>query len=305
MTQLWRPTATTECLQLRANTYRLIRQFFAERDVLEVDTPLLCQAPVCDPNIEPVAAGERYLHTSPEYAMKRLLCAGSGDIYQLCKVFRQGEAGSRHNPEFTLLEWYRVGWTYSQLMAEVEALLQALLSETIQHTLHLTYAQALANYANLEYATLSAEDIQQYGIQLAGADLQLTTDSWLDLIISHRVEPNLPENTLVFIRDYPASQAALAKVRQGDTHPVAERFEVYLNGMELANGYQELTDAGEQRQRFQQEAQGRRIDENLLSAMEHGLPECAGVAVGIDRVLMLQAGKNDIAGVLSFDWQRA
>lgn len=308
----WQPGASLEALEKRARLNGRIRDFFRQRQVLEVETPLLCQAPVTDPNIEPIEAEQRYLHTSPEYAMKRLLCAGSGDIYQLAKVFRRGEAGRRHNPEFTMLEWYRVGWDHEQLMTEVEQLLRHVLVDEVlagalllsEQSLTLSYAQALQQFADISLAQASDALLRQRGIALAGQDLELDRDGWLDVIMSHQVEPALPRDTLVFIHSYPASQAALARVVGEGAASYAERFEVYLNGVELANGYHELTDAAEQRRRFHKEAQGRPLDERLLAALEHGMPDCAGVAMGIDRLLMLMMAKN-IDEVLSFSWQRA
>lgn len=306
----WSPSAPRTALVARQQLYRTIREYFHARSVLEVDTPLLSQAPVADPNIQPMQAGQRWLHTSPEYAMKRLLCAGYGDIYQICKVFREGEAGKRHNPEFTMLEWYRVGWTHRQLMDEVAELLQQLLATRFNELpcLHLSYAQALHTYAQLDVHHCSDQVISKHGQQLANADLDLDRDGWLDVIMSHQVEPALPHNTLVFIDELPASQAALAKLAN-NKHGVliAQRFEVFFNGMELANGYQELTDAKLQLQRFQHELQGtkRPHDANLIAALEHGLPECAGVALGLDRVLLHLLNAKNIAQVLSFDWQRA
>lgn len=306
----WLPSAPRSALVARQQLYRTIREYFHTRSVLEVETPLLAQAPVADPNIVPMQAGQRWLHTSPEYAMKRLLCAGYGDIYQICKVFREGEAGKRHNPEFTMLEWYRVGWTYSQLMDEVAQLLQLLLATRFNDLpiVQLSYAQALNTYAQLDVHYCSDHVIAQRGQQLANADLALDRDGWLDVIMSHQVEPALPHNTLVFIDEFPASQAALAKLaKNAQGVLIAQRFEVFFNGMELANGYQELTDAEQQLQRFQDELQGtaRPHDTNLITALEHGLPDCAGVALGLDRVLLHILDAKSIAQVLSFDWQRA
>ena len=301
----WRPGAANIQLQQRAQLNRLIREFFYLRGVMEVETPQLCQAAVTDPNIASIEAQGRFLHTSPEYAMKRLLCADSGDIYQICKVFRSGEAGQRHNPEFTMLEWYRVGWDHFRLMDEVQQLLQAVLQDRISQRITLTYHQAVQQYAGLDLQVADDGDIQQLGISIAGADLQLNRDGWLDIIMSHIVEPGLPKNTLVFIHDYPASQAALAKVRCDHQGAFAERFEVYFNGVELANGYHELTDAAEQRQRFEEEAAGRDLDERLLTAMISGLPACAGVALGLDRLLMVLLKEDLIDRVLSFSWSRA
>ena len=312
----WKPSATFEALHARAALNRSIREFFIETNALEVELPILNHAPVADMNIEAIAIPasdvmpKLYLHTSPEYSMKRLLCAGSGDIYALGKVFRAGEAGGRHNPEFTMLEWYRVGMDHQDLMHEVADLLDELFNdseiELADAPLFLTYQQAVIQYAGLDPFSASDNDIKELGIELAGSDLILNRDGWLDMIMSHKVEKALPKNQLVFIYNYPASQAALAKLNKDDNGQViAERFEVYLNGLELANGYHELTDSKEQRQRFEKELQGtaRPIDEKLLAAMaddEIGLPDCAGVAMGIDRILMLQLGIESIAEVISF-----
>lgn len=309
--QNWQPTATLEQLQARQQLYRSIREFFYQRNVLEVETPLLNQSPVADPNITPISAADnRWLHTSPEYAMKRMLCAGSGDIYQICKVFRQGEAGRRHNPEFSMLEWYRAGWTLPQLMQEVAELLQLVLGARYPQlpVLFYSYREALHKYAGIDLINCSEQDIATLGCQLANADLQLDRDGWLDIIMSHKVEPALPRNTLVFVDRFPASQAALAKLRPDDNGiPWAQRFEVFFNGMELANGYDELLDAGIQRQRFEQELEGtgRPCDERLLAALEHGLPDCSGVALGLDRLLLHIGNLDSIDQVLSFDWHRA
>ena len=312
----WKPSATLEALHARAALNRSIREFFIETSALEVELPILNHAPVADRNIEPIAVPASavmpclYLHTSPEYSMKRLLCAGSGDIYALGKVFRAGEAGGRHNPEFTMLEWYRLGMDHQTLMHEVADLLDELFSESevelVDAPLFLTYQQAVIQYAGLDPFTAVDDDIKQLGIELAGADLELHRDGWLDMIMSHKVEKGLPENQLIFIYNYPASQAALAKLNKDDNgHVIAERFEVYLNSLELANGYHELTDSQEQRQRFEKELKDtdRPIDEKLLIAMaddKAGLPDCAGVAMGIDRILMLQLGAQTIAEVISF-----
>ncbi|WP_370315698.1 EF-P lysine aminoacylase EpmA [Thalassolituus sp.] len=306
---LWKPSCTRAALAARAAFYRSIRTFFAERDVLEVETPLLSCAPVSDPNIEPMQTTEgRWLHTSPEYAMKRLLCAGSGDIWQLCKVFRAGEAGRRHNPEFSMLEWYRLGWTLDQLMDEVRDLVRTLFQPRWADLpeLRISYDTALRQYAGLDVHNASPEEVAALGIQTAGQDLQLGRDGWLDVIMSHLVEPALPQDTLVFISGFPASQAALARVaRAPDGHLVAQRFELFFNGTELANGYHELTDPEEQRRRFNNESRGRPVDERLLAAMASGLPDCSGVAMGADRLLMHMTGSPAIADVISFDWHRA
>ena len=303
----WGSSATRAALLERQTLMQQIRTFFAQRDVLEVETPIWGQAPVCDPNIEPVeVASGGFLQTSPEYAMKRLLCDGSGDIFQVCKVFRQGEAGRRHNPEFSMLEWYRVGWNHHHLMAEVAELSRVLLNKPDLPVAVFTYREALQRYTGLDMHSSTEADVRALGVKLAGQDLDLARDGWLDVILSHAVEPALPSDTLVFLHDFPVTQAALAKLGTAEHGPVAERFELFYNGTELANGYHELTDAAEQRARFEQESNGRPLDENLLSAMAMaGLPDCAGVAMGLDRVLMHRLGVETIAEVLSFDATRA
>lgn len=308
--QNWRPSAGKGALVKRAELNANIRRFFAEKNVLEVETPILNCFPVADANIEPFTLSDRhqkaFLHTSPEYAMKRLLCADIGDIYQICKVFRSGEAGGRHNPEFTMLEWYRIGFSLKQLMSEVaELLVLSLGSKTVTY---LTYQQALLQYAEIDVFSATDSEIENLGISIAGANLNLSRDGWLDVVMSHAVEPKLPANDLTFIHQYPASQAALATLQDIDQgEKVAQRFEVYYQGFELANGYHELTDANEQKQRFLKEVSetGRSIDEFLCNALEHGMPECSGVALGVDRLLMLQLEEKEIAKVLSFDSARA
>lgn len=318
----WRPSATSETLIIRARLLQRIRAFFQARDVLEVETPMLSRAAVTDPHIEsfvvrdPQAATPRYLHTSPEFAMKRLLAAGSGPIYQVCKVFRQGEAGRQHNPEFSMLEWYRPGFDHLQLMAEVETLLRELLEGYLDlaDTLQLSYQEAFQRYAGLDPLSASVAElqltVQQLGIEVSGLDAH-HKDPWLDLLLTHVVEPALPQDRPVFIYDYPASQAALARIRPAEP-PLAERFELYLGGMELANGFHELTDAAEQRQRFEADLVHRvevglptmPIDECFLAALAAGLPPSAGVALGLDRLVMLASGVKSISEVLTFDDER-
>ncbi|WP_372390784.1 EF-P lysine aminoacylase EpmA [Xanthomonas sp. NCPPB 3582] len=310
-------------LQLRARLNATIRAFFAERDVIEVETPVLSQAGNTEPNIESfstrfsghVDAGAplRWLRTSPEYPLKRLLAAGLGDCYELGRVFRNGEAGGRHNPEFSMLEWYRVGWDDRALAQETVAL--------VQRALALVERQATVQV--LSYRELF---VQQLGIdplldpiQALRAPLQaiaidahgLTRDDWLDLLMTHCLQPGFAADTLTVVHDWPASQCALARIRHADP-PVAERFELYLGAYEVANGYHELNDAHEQRARFQRDNAVRAarglpqlpLDEPLLAVLSQ-LPDCAGVAVGVDRLLMALRGTTQIADVLAFEFARA
>ncbi|HUD40555.1 MAG TPA: EF-P lysine aminoacylase EpmA [Dokdonella sp.] len=313
-----------EALVLRAALYRLIRDFFAERGVLEVETPMLSEAGNTEPNIESFAAafngpaaarpGPRWLRTSPEHPLKRLLAAGVGDCYELGRVFRNGEAGRRHNPEFTMLEWYRVGWDHLGLADETVALVRAALAMVGRTaTLRsLTYRELFVQALALDPFEAPVEDL---GVPLAGFGIRgegLTREDWLDLLITHRIEPAFPADQITVVHDWPASQCALARIRPG-TPPVAERFELYLGSYELANGYHELTDAAEQRARFEHDLARRRqrgqaeppIDERLLAALADGLPACAGVALGVERLLMQLAGTDDIRRVLAFAFAEA
>jgi elongation factor P--(R)-beta-lysine ligase len=317
--QLWRPAASSANLRLRARLASKLRVFFETHAVLEVETPVLSHAGATDLHLASFrvpqqASADLYLQTSPEFHMKRLLAAGSGDIFQLCKVFRAGEAGRRHNPEFTLLEWYRRGFDHHRLMREVAELVSWLMPETQAEPEYLSYRAAFERYAGFDPFTGSAADcrnaLQQHGISLPAAELDY--DGWLDFAAGTLIYPALGEGGLTFIYDYPAGQAALARVRDGDP-PVAERFEAFLNGMELANGFHELADAGEQRRRFEHDLELRAaqklppvpVDEKLLAALQAGLPECAGVALGFDRLVMLAAGARSIADVIAFPIDRA
>jgi len=281
------------------------RKFFAQRAVLEVETPILSAAAVSDPHLESLAtriAGiphEFYLQTSPEYCMKRLLAAGSGDIYQICKVFRDEERGRWHNPEFTMIEWYRLGFDDASLMDEVEALVGELLQpRRLERAERLSYAAALARYAGIDLHRSSdaelREAVLQHGIDY---DARWDRDDTLDLAMGLIVGPKLGHERPCFICDYPASQAALARLKPGPP-PVAARFELYVDGVELANGFHELQDAAEQRRRFDRDLEWRAerglpqvpVDENLLAALRSGLPECAGVALGFDRLVAVALG---------------
>jgi lysyl-tRNA synthetase class 2 len=311
-------------LRLRAWLNRLIREFFHDRGVLEVETPVLSRAGNTDPNIEslrtrfdgPRVAGpaERWLRTSPEYPLKRLLAAGSGDCYELARVFRNGETGSRHNPEFTLLEWYRVGWDHRRLMLEVAELIAAALNMVGRETRteSLSYRELFVRHAGVDpFRDPDARLRDALGdtrVDPAG----LERDDWLHLLLTHVVEPRLERDTITLVHDFPPSQAALARLRD-DEPPVAERFEAYLGRIELANGYHELADAREQRARFEADLARRRargapeppIDEALLAALAADLPDCAGVALGVDRLLMAMLDVDDIADVLAFPFARA
>jgi elongation factor P--(R)-beta-lysine ligase len=320
----WRPTAPREAIQLRAALNRLVREFFHARGVLEVETPILSAHGTTDVHIEslratfdgPARAGvaTRWLRTSPEFALKRLLASDIGDCYELGRVFRDGEAGRRHNPEFTLLEWYRVGWDHRRLMDEVAALIGAALALVSRRAAvrTLSYRQWFIDGLGLDPHTCTIDVLKNTlsDTRIDGADL--TRDDWLDLVITHRLEATHRDDELLLIHDYPATQAALARIRDGDP-PVAERFEAYLGRVELANGYHELLDVDEQRARFARDADMRRAraqrevpaDTNLLAALAHGLPSCAGVALGVDRLLMALAGSDDIEQVIAFPFSRA
>ncbi|RJQ45494.1 MAG: EF-P lysine aminoacylase GenX [Gammaproteobacteria bacterium] len=323
----WRPSASLDTLRLRARILTQIRAFFAARGVLEVDTPLLGAHTVCDPHLDSLSTrytgpgaphgATLYLQTSPEFAMKRLLASGAGPIYQICKAFRDGEAGRLHNPEFTLVEWYRPGFDHRRLMDEVDELVSMLLSDhvSLAPSERLSYQQAFLRHAGVDPHRAALDDLQA-ALRAHGAVCELAgRDALLDALLTHCVEPHLGQGRLCFIHGYPASQAALARLSAvpGEDYLVAERFELYLNGIELANGFHELGDAAEQRQRFSAHNAARRhggkpelpADERLLAALVHGLPDCAGVAVGFDRLLMLACGAPHLASALTFPMDRA
>lgn len=308
----WLPSASIETLKARGDFYRYIRQFFMVRDVLEVETPILSSAAVSDVHLYPVAAmccgKPTYLHTSPEYPMKRLLASGSGDIYQICKVFRDEEVSRRHNPEFSMLEFYRLNFDLKTLMDEVAQLVGDYLN--IQKRLDLSYGQAVEKYAGFNPFEITDEALRKQIDKFVGVDMQLSRDECFDVIMSHVVEPSLPRDHLVFISAYPASQAAMANTYESaHGHHVAQRFELYVNGLELANGYDELVDVTEQLKRFEAEQkqhdQTRPMDQNFIAALSHGLPACSGVALGLDRILMLKLGVDHIQNVISFDFENS
>jgi lysyl-tRNA synthetase class 2 len=323
----WRPGAGLQALRLRARVYRQIRQFFHAKQVLEVETPLLCSTTNPDPHIDsfittftgPQAAGgiALYLQPSPEFAMKRLLSAGVGPVYQICKAFRQGELGSRHNPEFTILEWYRPGFDVKALIAEVDALILELFAaanKPLGKTKIITYQQAFQEVLGIDPLVVSTAELiccaETHGIVVQGLNSD-ERDTWLDLLLSHVVQPRLGRNHMTFVTNYPQSQAALARVSIDDSR-TAERFELFINGVELANGFYELVDAGEQERRFEKDLQLRAknhqhqppMDTQLLRALQHGMPDCSGVAVGLDRVIMLLAGVEKIDEILAFPMEK-
>lgn len=304
-------------LQARARVLSEIRAFFAERGVLEVDTPTLSQAGTPDPaihSLETQLNDQRcYLHTSPEFPMKRLLAAGSGDIYQLCKVFRAGESGRYHNPEFTLLEWYQLGINHLVLAKEVITLVKKLNRYgDIIKDITTSYKELFMSTIGIDPLIVDQEQLQEAANKkIPGTPKGLDYDGYLDLLLSHLIVPAFPANQLTVITDYPASQAALARLNPDQK--TAARFEIYWGSLELANGFHELQDVTEQRERFVAENSQRKkqglpeipIDENLLSALESGLPECAGVALGVDRLLMCLTDAKHIDEVLSFPFSLA
>ena len=295
----WQPSASLEMLKIKARLLSKLRAFFADKDILEVQTPILSQAGNTEPTIETFVTQQQenskhviqpsFLNTSPEFAMKRLLAAGCDSIYQITPAFRQDEQGKRHNPEFTLLEWYRIDFDHHALMGEVNALLRFVTKDflNLERSQFYSYQDAMIKFADVDPFTASIEQLksatENAGIEVIGMDDALH-DSWLDLLMSQVVETNLPLNCPVFIYDYPASQAALAKIRKGSPD-VAERFELYINGMELANGFHELIDAEEQEKRFHEQQKQRKesglpgipADYHLIEALKHGMPESASI----------------------------
>jgi len=328
MTHPFEPSAAIAHLKKRAQLLQKTRAFFMERDVLEVETPLMCHTSVTDPAIESIPVLFRdlsktidetkqyYLQTSPEYAMKRLLAAGAGSIYQISKAFRQGEIGRFHNPEFTMLEWYRVGFDHHALMDETCELLQTLLN--ISHVERISYQNLFERFIGVDPHKVTISELQhcakELQIDVSGA-IALDKAEWLNVLMSHVIEPKLGKDFPCFVYDFPVELSALARIMQGDNSnqpDYAARFEVYYKGIELANGFYELCDADEQRKRFLTNLAVREkmglspipIDEYFLAALQHGVPDCAGVALGFDRLVMLALGLDKIQDVLSFDFKR-
>lgn len=314
----WQASSGPEIAALRAAMLARSRQYFKTGGVLEVDTPALSRHAVSDPHIESVAATltlaphtPQYLHTSPEYAMKRLLCDGYPDIYQICKVFRDGEVGRHHQPEFTMIEWYRLNYGLEQISKDTLALIAAALDRPslAEQPLRMDYADAFREFAACDPFAADIADL----IAIVGADASLidaigeARDAWLDLVLEQKVVPCFAPDRLTVLLHYPFSQAALAQQCPADP-TVADRFEVFLGRYELANGYVELRDTDEYARRFTSDQAVRKsrgqvlrsLDSDFLDAIDSGLPACAGVAVGFDRLLMIHAGKTDIRDVQTF-----
>jgi len=308
-------------LKQRAKLYANIRSFFAERDVLEVDTPILSSAANCDINVDSFCADSNYyLQTSPEFAMKRLLAAGMGAIYQISHSFRQAESGHLHNPEFTLLEWYQPSWSMAELIQEVSDLLSCCINPTLKQgplvVREISYAELFSKTTGLDAHNTSIEALRAYTQTQNNPEAEKICGDrladWLDYIFSMYIQPSLAKDELVIVSYYPSCQAMLAKLTS-DIPAKAIRFEVYYQAVELANGYEELTDASIQQQRFEAELAERKangkvmvpMDQNLIDALSSGMPACSGVALGLDRLLMLMMNVTSINDVLSFPIARA
>jgi len=312
----WSPNTTHQTRLARAKMLHEIRAFFLTQEVMEVETPALSQGANTDPFIESFKVDSpRYLHTSPEYPMKRLLAAGSGDIFQICKVWRAAESGSKHNPEFTLLEWYRVDISYQQLMQEVSDLLHTVMVHLDQPPQFFSYAQLfLEKFSINPHISCRDKLLTCVSDEISSLDTKdLDQQALLDALLTHCIEPGFEENRLTFVYDYPASQSALAQLRKEYDYFVAERFEVYLGDLELGNGYQEEVDPKRNRTILEKENQARAelsfdsmpVDELFLSACGSGFPASAGVAIGLDRVLMGITGEKSIQKVINFPWDKA
>ncbi|WP_062260477.1 EF-P lysine aminoacylase EpmA [Endozoicomonas arenosclerae] len=324
----WKPSASISTLKQRADLFGRIRQYFDEQNVMEVDTPMLSASATVDLHIDsfvttflPIGGGKEqscYLHTSPEFPMKRLLAAGSGDIYSLGRVFRNGEAGGRHNPEFTMLEYYRVGMNQHQLMDDMSELLSSVAD--FKELARVSYGHLFQEYFGINPHLASDEELARLVREKVDSSLDgLERNDCLDLLFSNEIEPGLGKSDSkqlngVYVYDYPASMAALARLHTNEGgEQVAARFELFINGVELANGYHELTNAQEQHSRFQAEQDKRRelgrpvypYDQRLVEGLKSGMPDCAGVAMGLDRLLMLMLDKKKIADVIAFDFSRA
>lgn len=307
-------------LRDRASLLQQARHFFSEQGVMEVDCPLLSAYASVDAHIDLIPAfysnkETRYLHSSPEYGMKRLLAEGIGDIFQLAHVFRDGEWGRKHNPEFMMAEWYRLNFSLEKMIEETIEFIRLFLGP-LPFT-RITYREAFKRFTKLDYVSLDEHDLWRYiednHIPAYQSVKEEGKDALLNLILGSQIEPLLGQNELCVLSHYPASQAALAKRCWINDEEVAERFEVYFKGIELANGYHELTNADEQRQRLIESNQLRQlfgkeplpIDEHFLQALQKGVPDCCGVAVGFDRLMMLRQKQEQIENVLTWGWGQA
>ena len=312
----WRPSADIDALRLRARVLRAVRAYFDSQGVLEVETPALCSRTVTDPSIESLVSHDRtgrawFLQTSPEFAMKRLLAAGSGSIYQITRAYRDGERGRHHDMQFSILEWYRVGFDHHLLIDDLDALLDRVLGP--QSTRRMTFREAFSRHLDLDPSTAPTAELHHacetrgYSSRAAAA----SRDECLDYLLAAAVQPSFAPGR-VYLLDFPASQAALARIRAGPPQ-VAERFELYVDGIEVANGYHELQDAVELKRRMRHDIERRRatgrtvpkLDERLLAAHHAGLPDCAGVAVGLDRLVMIAGRYRTLRDVLAFPSDRA
>ena len=322
MPRNWESKCSLPVLKQRAFLMRQIREFFHEKNVLEVETPILSSAGNTEINIESFTSESinqdfprSYLRTSPEFPLKRLLCSGSGDIFELGKVFRKGETSKTHNVEFTMLEWYRLGFNYLQLIEEVNELLISLMQDfglSEPQIQNLTFNQCFEDYLEINLSETSTTQLNQICQQHNYDGSELNRDEALDFLFSMQIQPRFPREKIINVTQFPASQAALSMINPED-NSTSLRFETYFNGYELANGYQELTDAVEQKKRFDQDNVKRKkvglneiaIDENLLTAMQHGMSDCSGVALGVDRLSMLLLDRKQIDEVLSFHSKNA
>lgn len=325
MTINWQPACSIEIIRLRARLLHAIRQFFYAENILEVETPILCHAIGTDPHLNFFATrlqpGKRqalYLQTSPEFAMKRLLAAQAGSIYQITKAFRNGESGRLHNPEFSMLEWYRVGYDLAQLMDDVELLLgQVLPADRFPDPAErISYQHVFQQHTGLDALQFDRDTYSHRADRLGFAEaINICVDdhpTWLDFLFSHCVQQHLGKTSVCMVYDYPVCLPSLARVNPDRLLTVA-RVEVFINGIELANGYHELTDAKQQESRFDQEIALREKnmavavskDQRFLAALQSGLPDCSGIAIGIDRLLMIISQKNHIDEVLAFPIENA
>ena len=324
MAESWKPACNPKFLHFRAKMLSTIRLFFEQRSVLEVETPLLCSATGTDPQLDFFSSfyhsapenKQMFLQTSPEFAMKRLLAAGSGSIFQICKAFRNAEIGRLHNPEFSILEWYRVDFTLDQLMDEVAELVFMLTKKADKSVYKVSYVEVFNQVTKLNPLIFCQKSYAEYAINNNIKDAVLLCGNdhsmWLDFIFSYKVQPTFDKKFLCMVHGYPAIQASLARINP-DNQTIADRFEVFVNGVEVGNGFFELTDAIEQEKRFDQENQSRqekglcivKKDTQFLAALKSGLPECSGVALGLDRLLMVIERALSLNDVITFPFDRA